>query len=70
MLMPYGQYRGKKSVSIDINALRAKEKTKFKQFLNFIFEKRGMKLFTTSSPFLSFYAVRSTRLLGNYLLVK
>jgi len=33
--MPYGQNRGKKSASIDINALLAKEKTKFKQFLSF-----------------------------------
>jgi len=34
MLMPYGQKRGEKDISIDINALRAKEKSKIKQFLN------------------------------------
>jgi len=34
MFMPYGQKRGEKHISIDINALRAKEKTRFKQFLN------------------------------------
>ena len=34
MLMPYGQKRGEKRISIDINALRAKERTKPKQFLN------------------------------------
>jgi hypothetical protein len=32
--MPYGQKRGEKCISIDIYALRANEKTKFKQFLN------------------------------------
>jgi len=32
--MPYGEKMGEKYISIDINALRAKEKTKFKQFLN------------------------------------
>jgi hypothetical protein len=33
MLMPYGQKRGENCISIDIYALRAKEK-KFKPFLN------------------------------------
>jgi len=32
--MPYGQKDGDELISIDINALRAKEKKKFKQFLN------------------------------------
>jgi len=32
--MPYGQKKGDKFISIDIYALRAKEKTKFKQFIN------------------------------------
>jgi len=34
--MPYGQKDGDELISIDINALRAKEKKKFKQFLSFI----------------------------------
>jgi len=33
MLMPYGQKRGEKCISIDINALRANENIKIKQFL-------------------------------------
>jgi len=33
MSMPYGQKRGENFISIDINALRAKEKKKFKKFL-------------------------------------
>jgi len=33
MLMPYGQKRRNEGISIDIYALRAKEKIKFKQFL-------------------------------------
>jgi len=32
--MPYGEKRGEKCISIEINALRAKEKNKFEQFLN------------------------------------
>jgi len=32
-LMPYGQKMRKMNISIDIDALRAKEKIKFKQFL-------------------------------------
>jgi len=32
-LMPYGQNKRGNGFSIDIYALRAKEKTKFKQFL-------------------------------------
>jgi len=35
--MPYGQKREKKSISIDINALRAKEKTNFIQFQIIVF---------------------------------
>jgi len=35
MLMPYGQKEGYGTNSIDINALRAKEKTKFKPLLIF-----------------------------------
>jgi hypothetical protein len=31
--MPYGQKRSEICIAIDINALRAKEKKKFKQFL-------------------------------------
>jgi len=30
--MPYGQKKVKKRISIDINALRAKEKTKLKHY--------------------------------------
>jgi hypothetical protein len=33
MLMPYGQKKRERCISIDIYALRAKEETKFKQFL-------------------------------------
>jgi len=32
--MPYGQIEVENRYSVDIYALRAKEKTKFKQFLN------------------------------------
>jgi len=34
--MPYGQKGGKGIISIDIYALRAKEKTKFKEFLKIL----------------------------------
>jgi len=33
MLKPYGQKKKGKCISIDINALRAKENTELKQFL-------------------------------------
>jgi len=33
--MPYGQNEGEKCFSIDIYALRAKEKTIFKEFLSY-----------------------------------
>jgi len=35
--MPYGQKKGKGFISIDIYALRAKEKTKLKQFQSDVF---------------------------------
>ena len=36
MLMPYGQKKREEFISIDINALRAKEQTKFKQLLKIL----------------------------------
>jgi len=37
MLMPYGEKRGEKLISIDIYALWAKEINIFKQFLDILF---------------------------------
>jgi len=43
MLMPYGQKRRERSISIDIYALRAKEKTKLKHSIK-LYQIEGLNL--------------------------